>query len=163
MKVIERARASGLDHATIALLTASLSLAILHHADHVLRVDHSGWPFRPEVTPFTFSLLAYPMILFALFGPRRLFGLRLLLLALGTACTLYAHTAFESPAMQFAMWAENRSLDPHAAGLHNLPDVRSPTLGTVAVVVSMALNVTALVATGSMLRQYVRLGRHQKQ
>jgi len=36
--------------------------------DHVLRVDHSGWPFRPGVTPFTFSLIVYPVVLPALFG-----------------------------------------------------------------------------------------------
>ena len=101
------------------------------------------------------------MILFAFFGPRRLLGPRLLLLVLGTAFTLYAHSGLESPAMQSVMWAGNRSLDPHAAGLHNVPDVRSPTLGAVAVAVSTALNVTAAVATGSMLRQYVRLRRSQ--
>lgn len=161
MTLTKRMRSSGLDRTTVALLLASLVLALLHHTDHVLRVDHSGWPFRSEVTDFTFSLLAYPMILFALLGPRRLFGLRLLLLVLGTAFTLYAHTAVESPVMQFAMWAENRSLDPHAAGLHNALDVRSPTLGGVAVVVSMALNVTAVAATGSMLWQYLRLRRNQ--
>src|SRR5438045_1454539 len=38
------------------------AIGLLHHTDHVLRYDHSGWPFRPEVTPFTFSLLVYPVI-----------------------------------------------------------------------------------------------------
>ncbi len=45
---------------TYTLILAALGL--LHHADHVLRYDHNGWPFRPEVTPFTFSLLVYPII-----------------------------------------------------------------------------------------------------
>ncbi|VXC84113.1 hypothetical protein [Sphingomonas sp. AX6] len=58
-------------------------LGILHHIDHVLRVDHSGWPFRDVVTPFTFSLLAYPILLFALLGPRRWFWARWALLAAG--------------------------------------------------------------------------------
>jgi hypothetical protein len=43
--------------------------AVLHHVDHVLRFDHSGWPFKAEVTPFTFSLLVNRVILFGLFGP----------------------------------------------------------------------------------------------
>ena len=36
---------------------------LLHHADHVIRGNHSGWPFQAEVTPFTFSLLIYALIL----------------------------------------------------------------------------------------------------
>jgi hypothetical protein len=37
--------------------------SLLHHADHVIRGNHSGWPFQSEVTPFTFSLLIYALIL----------------------------------------------------------------------------------------------------
>jgi hypothetical protein len=159
MRLIERAERSGIDRITAWLLLGSLMLALLHHTDHVLRVDHSGWPFREVVTPFTFSLLAYPMILFALFGPRRLFWARWLFLALGTGFTIYAHTGLESPQMQFAMWAENRSLDPHAAGLHNIPGAQSPALGVAAVIVSMALNVVAVVVTVSMFAQGLRLRR----
>jgi Zn-dependent membrane protease YugP len=36
---------------------------ILHHVDHVVRGNHSGWPFQEEVTPFTFSLLIYALLL----------------------------------------------------------------------------------------------------
>lgn len=154
MNLIGRARSSRLDRITIALLLMALVLAPIHHADHVLRVDHSGWPFRPQVTPFTFSLLACPMILFALFGSRRLLGARLLLLALGTAFTLDAHTTLETPAMQLAMWAQNHSLDPHATGLHNVLGVQSLVMSVAAVIVGMALNVTAAAATGSMLWRY---------
>ena len=42
MTLMDRMRSSGLDRTTIALLLASLVLAPLHHADHVLRVDHGG-------------------------------------------------------------------------------------------------------------------------
>jgi hypothetical protein len=35
----------------------------LHHVDHVVRGNHSGWPFVEEVTPFTFSLLIYALLL----------------------------------------------------------------------------------------------------
>ena len=37
--------------------------SVLHHIDHVTRGNHSGWPFQAEVTPFTFSLLIYALIL----------------------------------------------------------------------------------------------------
>src|ERR687896_2067575 len=37
--------------------------SVLHHTDHVARGNHSGWPFQAEVTPFTFSLLIYALIL----------------------------------------------------------------------------------------------------
>jgi hypothetical protein len=48
------------------LLVAAVSVtifAILHHVDHVIRGNHSGWPFREAVTPFTFSLLIYVLLL----------------------------------------------------------------------------------------------------
>ena len=35
---------------------------LLHHVDHVVRGNHSGWPFEPAVTPFTFSLLIYALL-----------------------------------------------------------------------------------------------------
>ena len=38
-------------------------LALLHHVDHVVRGNHSGWPFEEAVTPFTFSLLIYALLL----------------------------------------------------------------------------------------------------
>ena len=49
-------------------------LALIHHADHVVRGElvsdhgldgdwnHSGWPFRGSVTPFTFSLAVYAIL-----------------------------------------------------------------------------------------------------
>ncbi len=42
---------------------AAMVFSILHHADHVIRGNHSGWPFQEDVTPFTFSLLIYALIL----------------------------------------------------------------------------------------------------
>jgi hypothetical protein len=162
MTLSQRARASGLDGLTIIVLFVALALTVMHHADHVLRVDHSGWPFRDSVTPFTFSLLAYPVILFALFGPARLFWLRWGLLLAATGFTLFAHTAVESPQMQFVMWSENRSLDDHGAGLHNIPDVRSPVLGMLAVAISMMLNLAAVAATLAMLRQGLRQGLRRR-
>ena len=48
------------------LLTAGVTVTVfgfLHHVDHVLRGNHSGWPFEEAVTPFTFSLLIYALLL----------------------------------------------------------------------------------------------------
>ena len=48
------------------LLIAAASVTIFgifHHVDHVVRGNHSGWPFEQEVTPFTFSLLIYALLL----------------------------------------------------------------------------------------------------
>jgi Zn-dependent membrane protease YugP len=36
---------------------------IFHYLDHVVRGNHSGWPFQEAVTPFTFSLLIYALLL----------------------------------------------------------------------------------------------------
>lgn len=47
----------------LKLLLLALVLAVVHHADHVLRVDHSGWPFLPRASPFTYSLAVYPVFL----------------------------------------------------------------------------------------------------
>ena len=41
--------------------------AVLHHVDHVVRGNHSGWPFEEAVTPFTFSLLIYALLLPGIF------------------------------------------------------------------------------------------------
>jgi apolipoprotein N-acyltransferase len=35
----------------------------MHHVDHVVRGNHSGWPFEQTITPFTFSLLIYALLL----------------------------------------------------------------------------------------------------
>jgi hypothetical protein len=40
----------------------STIFGVLHHVDHVVRGNHSGWPFIEEVTPFTFSLLFYALL-----------------------------------------------------------------------------------------------------
>jgi len=153
MRGFERSgRFGGLSRHSVIILIAAMLIGLGHHADHVLRVDHSGWPFRPDVNPFTFSLLAYPILLFALLGPARLFWARWFLLLVGTGFTLWAHTMLETPAMQYAMWAHNQSLEPRQPEAHNLLGVHSAAMGVAAVTVAMTLN--ALLAAGvvSMLR-----------
>ena len=49
--------------AILGLATAAMGFSLLHHADHVVRGSFSGWPFEAEVTPFTFSLVIYALIL----------------------------------------------------------------------------------------------------
>jgi uncharacterized membrane protein YhaH (DUF805 family) len=47
----------------LVFASAAVLFGVMHHADHVVRGNHSGWPFQAEVTPFTFSLLIYALIL----------------------------------------------------------------------------------------------------
>lgn len=49
------------------IVCAAVALSIGHHADHVLRGTHVGWPVSGEVTPFTFSLGVYPAIAIGLY------------------------------------------------------------------------------------------------
>ena len=44
------------------LVVAATVLSLGHPVDHVLRGNHTGWPVVQEVTPFTISLLLYPVI-----------------------------------------------------------------------------------------------------
>ena len=58
----------------IVAASAVTVLAVIHHADHVIRGDltlarrldptwnHSGWPFQDPVTPFTASLAVYLLL-----------------------------------------------------------------------------------------------------
>jgi hypothetical protein len=144
-------RGNGLAVPTAVMLITTIAVGLVHHTDHVLRVDHSGWPFRPDVTAFTYSLIAYPVLFFALVGPARLFWLRWAGLAAGTAFTLFAHTLIETPQMQFAMWAYNRSLEPQLWGVRNMCGVQSGTIGWIAMIVGMVLNVLLVTSAISML------------
>ena len=57
---------SGRDRLRRVLLVLGIVVTVfgvLHHVDHVVRGNHSGWPFEEAVTPFTFSLLVYALLL----------------------------------------------------------------------------------------------------
>jgi len=59
---LETAR-DGLRRPLLIFASSATIFSVLHHTDHVIRGNHSGWPFQAEVTPFTFSLLIYALIL----------------------------------------------------------------------------------------------------
>ena len=144
-------RFNGLSRRSAIIISALIVVGLAHHTDHVLRVDHGGWPFRHDVNPFTFSLLAYPILLFALLGPARLFWARWSTLLIGMGFTLMAHIMIETPGMQYAMWAHNHSLEPSQPDTHNLLGLQSPFVGEVAVVLAMTLNLLLVAGVLSML------------
>ena len=118
----------------LTIVTATLGM--LHHVDHVLRFDHSGWPFRPDVSPFTFSLLVYPIIAAILLLKNRPWARVVLALILFLFATL-AHIFLETPVDQYDTWAHRPDV--------NLPNVRSELLGWLAGVVTVALSASALL------------------
>lgn len=144
----------------LALGWLTTILAALHLADHVLRGervhdlglaphwDHSGWPFKPEATPYTFSLITVALILgIGLWGTYR--GKLWAGYWLGAAIVLGAIVTFvhfvptanqESPAIIFDSWT----------GL--------PAVGIAAVAITFAI-VIALLATAA---NAVLIGRRTK-
>lgn len=88
----------------LALVGSAVLLGLGHHVDHVLRGNHVGWPLTPEITPFTVSLLAYPMVAVGLgLGwedrlARGYWGLVLLASTAFVGLTHFGPTAVERPA-----------------------------------------------------------------
>jgi hypothetical protein len=126
------------------LLLLAAILALIHHVDHVLRVDHSGWPFLPDVTPFTFSLIIYPIFLSVFFSRSkpwyRVAGTALLFLF-----SVFAHAVLETPMDQYHTWAYGSNFPGHV-GQHNLLGQDSQFLGVCAVIVTVLLSLTLLAA-----------------
>ena len=79
------------------LLVAAASVTIFglfHHIDHVVRGNHSGWPFEETVTPFTFSLLIYALLLPGLYMTakgRLMAGYWLFTAVVGLALVVWVH------------------------------------------------------------------------
>lgn len=125
-------------------LLVATTVALLHHVDHVLRVDHSGWPFLPEVTPFTFSLVIYPIFVSIFF-----FRSKLWYRVAGTAFlflfSVFAHAVLETPRDQYRTWAYGSDFPGHE-GQHNLLGQDSQFLGICAVIVTILLSLTLLAA-----------------
>jgi hypothetical protein len=132
------------------LVLLIIPLGLLHHADHVGRADHSSWPFRPEVGPFTFTLLIYPVLVLVFLARRRPW-VRVAGLGLVSLFTLLAHTLIEPPQQIYGTWANNLStaaplytVDPEH--IHNLFNIESPLLGVLATLLSTVLTGLLLIA-----------------
>jgi hypothetical protein len=126
------------------------ALGLLHHTDHVLRFDHSGWPFTDIVTPFTFSLLVYPLFILAFFLRRGSCGRFAIVLAI-FLFTQSAHTFLETPGQQYCVWAYNASCTTgRTAGMPNLLGLHSRLIGVAAVLLSFGLSAALIAACVSL-------------
>ena len=52
---------------TNKILYALMFMSLGHHIDHVIRGNHVGWPLTEHATPFTYSLVVYPLIVLGLY------------------------------------------------------------------------------------------------
>ncbi len=80
--------------ALLAVAVVTVVFSILHHGDHVIRGNHSGWPFQEAVTPFTFSLLIYALILPGIYltaKGRSIAGYHLFVAVVGLALLGFVH------------------------------------------------------------------------
>lgn len=107
------------------LMAITVIIGLFHHTDHVLRHDHSGWPFISEVTPLTFSLLVYPVLLSVYFA-RCWPWYRVVATALILIVTQAGHIWIETPRDQYHTWAAGVSDFPKSLGQPNLLDIASP-------------------------------------
>jgi hypothetical protein len=142
------------------MLLGVVALAVLHHLDHVLRADNSGWPFTPDVTPFTISLLVYPIFALDFLLLRDRPWVRVGLIAVLFVTLQVTHAIVELPADQYGTWADGTSAVPHALGQPNLLDTASPVLGALSVTVSSLLSLTVLAALVLLARE-ARANQHQ--
>ncbi|HEX8063846.1 MAG TPA: hypothetical protein VF535_11585 [Allosphingosinicella sp.] len=129
-----------------SLILLSIGLAMLHHVDHVLRADHSGWPVTGRVTPFTFSLTVYLFMVAALMLRGKPW-LRFLIMVPVFFFAQFAHMGAETPHDQYNTWASGVSDFPDSFGQANLLGMASPTAGYFAVVISVSLS---LALAGSL-------------
>jgi 1,4-dihydroxy-2-naphthoate octaprenyltransferase len=132
------------------VLSLAATLALIHHVDHVLRADHSGWPFTAEVSPFTFSLIIYPIFV-SVFLYRSGSWYRVAGTALLFLFSVFAHAFLETPINQYHTWAYGSDFPGHV-GEHNLLGHDSKFLGLCAVIVTVLLSLTLLAALLLFLR-----------
>ena len=135
------------------MLVGVVALAFLHHLDHVLRADNSGWPFTSDVTPFTISLLVYPIFVLDFVLVRDRPWVRVGLVAGLFVALQVTHAIVEPPADQYGTWANRSSSVPHALGQPNLLDTASPVLGALSVAVSSLLSLAVLAALVLLARE----------
>ena len=135
------------------MLLSVVALAVLHHLDHVLRADNSGWPFTPNVTPFTISLLVYPIFVldFLVLSDRP--WVRVVLVAILFVALQATHATVEPPADQYGTWANGTSAVPPALGQPSLLHTASAILGALSVTISGLLSLAVLAALVLLTRE----------
>jgi hypothetical protein len=145
------------------LIVLIVPLGLLHHSDHVFRADHSGWPFRPEVTLFTFTLLIYPFLALAYYMGSRPW-VRVGIISTIAFFTLIAHTLIEPPDQIYGTWANNLSTDAPLYTVspehrHNLLNDEYRFIGVVAAVLSIVLTALLVIASIVAIRDALRYKR----
>ncbi len=114
---------------------------IVHHIDHVIRGNHSGWPFEEAVTPFTFSLLIYALLLPGLYltaKGRLMAGYWLFTAVLGLTMLVWVH------------FVPTRIHEAPIRDIYGVYD--SPVVGFLAVADLTVLIVSAAVVAGVAIR-----------
>jgi hypothetical protein len=109
---------------TETLTLVTLGFGVLHHTDHVVRDNHSGFPFTSHLTPFTPTLIVYPLVLGGLAldaGPLywTIFD------AAAFVGVIAVHITLEPLPDVYTPWADGT----------NLIGTRSPTMGVVALTI----------------------------
>src|SRR5215213_5295917 len=135
------------------MLLVVLALAALHQVDHVLRADNSGWPFTPDVTPFTISFIIYPLMALDFGYLRNRPWPRVTLIAVLFVALQVVHLVYEPPGAQYGTWANGVSDMPHAFGRPNLLGVAAPALGVASVTVSTLLSAAVLLTLVLLIRE----------
>jgi hypothetical protein len=117
------------------LVVAVIGLGLVHHADHVLRADHYGFPFKPQVTLFTFTLGFYVIFATVLWARSHPWS-RVWAMAFVVVATLL-RTMIEPPQQIWGTWADNVSRPAPLFtpdGSKNQLNVESPLLAVLAIV-----------------------------
>jgi len=135
----------------LVFASAAVLFGVMHHADHVVRGNHSGWPFQAEVTPFTFSLLIYALILPGVYltaRGRSIPGYHLFVALVGLALLGFVHFV---------------PVGDYEAPIHDIYLVyESPLAGVFALVVLAGL-ITSVAALGIVALGAVRARSRTKQ
>jgi hypothetical protein len=147
-------------------LLGVILLGLLHHTDHALRYDHSGWPLRGDTgvagagyfTPFTFSLLVYPVVLSFFFIRNKMY--RIIMSILLLAVVVGTHLLVEPPEHIYLTWATGMSPDGRFMGHANLLHLTSPAAGVISLVILGALTLGLLLLPILIWREQAA-GRHQ--
>lgn len=140
------------------LLIGAFVVGNLHFIDHVLRVDHSGWPFTHNVSPLTFVIPIVYILFAIIWFNRSRPWLRVVAACLFLVVTFPTHIVIIEPPQQiFGMWAHNHSapalLYPGNPDVSNVLDIQSPLLGTISVAIALLLVVLSLAMTIAFIRE----------